>query len=139
MPVAFTEIGPETYSITKCCVCDVRFAMTADFERRRREDRRSFYCPNGHAQGFCGKTPAEREREAREAAERRAVALQAQIDQKNKSIEHLGRRLNASRGVTTRLKNRIKNGVCPCCNRHFKDLHRHMTTEHPDFRPDAVD
>lgn len=33
---------------------------------------------------------------------------------------------------------RIRNGVCPCCNRSFKDVHRHMKSQHPEFNP-AVD
>jgi hypothetical protein len=36
-------------------------------------------------------------------------------------------------GQVTRIKNRVKNGVCICCNRSFSDLHQHMLTKHPDF------
>lgn len=32
------------------CSCGLQFALTADFERRRREDQRRFYCPQGR---FC--------------------------------------------------------------------------------------
>jgi hypothetical protein len=28
---------------------------------------------------------------------------------------------------------RIGNGVCPCCNRSFTNLRRHMTTKHPEY------
>ena len=37
------------------------------------------------------------------------------------------------RGVATRMKNRIKVGVCPCCNRTFQDLAKHMASQHKDF------
>lgn len=32
-----------------------------------------------------------------------------------------------------KMRGRIKNGVCPCCNRTFQNLLSHMRTEHPDF------
>lgn len=34
----------------------------------------------------------------------------------------------------TRIKNRVKNGVCPCCNRTFENLARHMQAKHSDFK-----
>tara|TARA_Y100000310_G_scaffold338946_1_gene430083 strand:- start:1163 stop:1354 length:192 start_codon:yes stop_codon:yes gene_type:complete len=37
------------------------------------------------------------------------------------------------KGQVTKLKNRAKAGVCPCCNRTFQNLSRHMETKHPDF------
>jgi len=47
--------------------------------------------------------------------------------------ERTERSLSATRGVLTRTKNRIGKGVCPCCNRSFTDLHRHMQTKHPKY------
>lgn len=38
------------------------------------------------------------------------------------------------KGVATRLKNRAAHGVCPCCNRTFQQLARHMSAKHPDFK-----
>jgi len=47
--------------------------------------------------------------------------------------ERTERRLSAQKGVTTRIKNRVANGVCPCCKRSFTDLRRHMETKHPKY------
>lgn len=44
------------------------------------------------------------------------------------------RQLSAARGQVTRIKNRVGNGVCPCCNRSFGNLHRHMQTKHPGWK-----
>lgn len=41
--------------------------------------------------------------------------------------------LRAQKGVTKRLKNRIKHGVCPCCTRSFQNLASHMKTKHPEY------
>lgn len=43
------------------------------------------------------------------------------------------RRLSATQGVVTRIKNRVGKGVCPCCNRYFANVHRHMANQHPEF------
>lgn len=43
------------------------------------------------------------------------------------------RALRATKGRLTKTKKRIANGVCPCCNRHFVNLERHMTGKHPDY------
>jgi DNA-binding transcriptional regulator YiaG len=114
------------FEIEQCCNCGIAFAMTADFQRRRREDRESFYCPAGHGQHYTGKTEAQKLKEELErkqaalVAERgRAVALEAQRDQISKAHR--------------KMRERVRNGVCPCCTRTFQNLMQHMRTEHPDF------
>lgn len=59
---------------------------------------------------------AAREREAKEAALRREIG---------------------QRAAKTRLRNRVKNGVCPCCTRSFQNLREHMANKHPDFQVDG--
>lgn len=41
--------------------------------------------------------------------------------------------LSAKKGQLTKLKKRVANGACPCCNRHFSDLYRHIQSQHPDY------
>ncbi|WP_165394478.1 helix-turn-helix domain-containing protein [Pseudoxanthomonas winnipegensis] len=31
------------------------------------------------------------------------------------------------------MRQRVMNGVCPCCNRTFENLRRHMHDKHPEF------
>ncbi|WP_159103999.1 hypothetical protein [Rhodopseudomonas sp. B29] len=57
-------------------------------------------------------------RDQREAAERRAAA---------------------ARGQVTKIKNRVGHGVCPCCNRTFANLARHMAGEHPGYTAEAAE
>jgi DNA repair exonuclease SbcCD ATPase subunit len=47
--------------------------------------------------------------------------------------ERLGHQLIAARGQMTKLRNRVGKGVCPCCNRSFENLKRHMVSKHPDY------
>lgn len=114
------------FEVEHCCNCGIAFAMTADFRRRRLEDHKSFYCPSGHGQHYAGKTEAqklrdelERKQAALEAERGRAIALQAQRDQISKAHR--------------KMRERVRNGVCPCCTRTFQNLMQHMRTEHPDF------
>lgn len=107
----------------QCCHCGISFAMTADLYRRRLNDHNKFYCPNGHAQHYSGKTEAqklrdqlERERSMREATEARAVKIEKHRNQIKKAHQ--------------KMRARVMNGVCPCCNRTFQNLMRHMQTEH---------
>lgn len=122
-----------------CCTCGVVFAFPRRLYEHLREDpSKWFYCPNGHQQHYTGETKAERERRLRERAERALkiehdalVAERSRHDQTRAS-------LRAQKGVNTRIKNRIKNGVCPCCNRTFQNLARHMANQHPDFTPESI-
>lgn len=118
------------------CTCGVLFAAPAKLLDTRRWDGQGFYCPNGHGLSFDGDRNRQ-ERELKETRER-AGRLAHQRDQAEAS-------LRAQRGATTRARRerdriagRIRNGVCPCCNRSFKDVHRHMKSQHPEFNP-AVD
>lgn len=49
------------------------------------------------------------------------------------SLEAGHLRYEKGRGVVTKTKNRIGKGVCPCCNRTFVELARHIATKHPDY------
>src|SRR5690606_15231496 len=36
-------------------------------------------------------------------------------------------------------RQRFANGVCPCCNRSFTNVARHMRTQHPDYDHSRVE
>lgn len=111
-----------------CCNCGMAFAMTSDFQRRRRDDKKPFYCPSGHGQHYPGKTEAEK---LREELERKGQMLDA-YQQRAAKVE---RQRDDVAKANKRMRDRIKNGVCPCCDRTFQNLLRHMQTEHADQPP----
>jgi hypothetical protein len=43
-----------------CHTCGVVFGLTDSVDAARREDHKTFYCPNGHSQYFPGKTEEEK-------------------------------------------------------------------------------
>jgi len=86
-------------------------------------------CPNGHSRGYGeGSTAKQLEKEIKRRKWAEENALSARKEAKKSELRRI-----AQKGVTTRLKNRAKAGVCPCCNRTFKQLAAHMKNKHPDF------
>lgn len=111
-----------TLTTEECCNCGMMFAMPEDYRAKKVKNKTLFYCPAGHAQSYIGETferKLENERRRAAAAEGRA--------------ERLEYRRRAAVGQVTKIKNRISRGVCPCCNRTFQDLARHMQSKHPDY------
>lgn len=109
--------------VARSCWCGVHFAVPESLEREY-EDRnvRALYCPLGHSmvpkKGYSKAEELER-------AEARERHLLDQLDAAERSKAAL-------RGHLTRLRNRLVNGVCPWCNRHFTQVRRHVTSQHPE-------
>ena len=120
-PTVYVTIVGET-----CCNCGIAFGMPDSFMRQKRRDTTNFFCPNGHPQHYAVSEVDKL---------RKQLELQkAATEYERARAQRIDRQLVASRGQITRTKNRVANGVCPCCNRTFQDLGRHMTTKHCDYR-----
>lgn len=128
-----------------CIRCGVQFGVPIGYTARRREDKQTFYCPNGHSMAYseseADRLRTERDRLAQRIAQRddEIKDKQAEIERQRALNEAAWRRVSAAKGQITKLKNRAAKGVCPCCNRHFTNLERHMHSQHPGFvaEPDA--
>jgi hypothetical protein len=134
-----TDFAEET-----CYRCGVVFGMPRALHNTCRRDKQTFYCPNGHGQAYT--TSEADELRARLQKQEQATSIaRAEAERERRwrleaaeERRHLERRLAATRGATTRLKNRVANGVCPCCNRTFVNLQRHMATKHAGFVAEEV-
>jgi len=121
-----------TFVVFACARCSLEFALTREFEGQRRAKRDLFYCPAGHPQWFPG-----------EADETKIQRLASQLDIERSRVERTRKQLDYAQRATkaqgTRLKKvkeRVSNGVCPCCQRTFQNLQRHMHTKHPSYGDD---
>lgn len=121
---AYASAGP-------CPNCGVTIVMPEHLYNTRRNDHKIFFCPNGHQASFQGKTKTERELEE---AQRQLEWARADAKRAKESRDAAQRQASAARGQVTKIKNRVGNGVCPCCNRTFQNLLRHMHTKHPEFK-----
>jgi hypothetical protein len=121
-------IATSTLVVTKCCVCGTAFAIESTLQNNLKRHGDTFYCPNGHSQIYTVSLEEKYKKLDRE--------FKAMREQKNwfkERAETASRSLSATKGVLTRTKNRIARGVCPCCNRQFTDLQRHIETKHPKY------
>lgn len=115
-----------TLTVIECAACHMDFAVQNEFQRDRRSDHTRFYCPAGHVNYYPQKSDVDKARARAEHAEARATALKDQLDATERSRRAL-------KGQVTKVRNRVSKGVCPCCNRHFENVERHMTTKHPEY------
>jgi DNA-binding XRE family transcriptional regulator len=114
------------FKVIECGGCGQMFAMTTVFFELRQEDHKSWYCPNGCCRHYTGKS--------------KAAKLQSVIDRKDRELEAekgrsamLAHEVSEVKKTYGKMRDRVKNGVCPCCNRTFQNLMEHMKTKHPEF------
>lgn len=117
----------ETVSLeaTTCAACGVVFAFPHSLMEARRDNGGTMYCPNGHPLSYNSRMKElERKLEQKEAELRaeKCKLISTRIE-KEDAIAKLERH-----------KKRTRNGVCPCCNRSFVNLQRHMKTKHPESK-----
>lgn len=117
-----------------CYRCGTAFWIEGALYQRRCNDHASFWCPNGHEQHFTGESADKRrirELEQRIATEQEEAARQRRMR------EHAETRLKGAniqtgkaRAALKRTITRVHAGVCPHCNRTFKQLAEHMKAKH---------
>lgn len=115
------------YRTHECGECGVNFAFTLDFYNQRLRDHKNWFCPNGHTRHFSGPSEADKLRAELERKEQMLAAANSRATTAETERQQVGR-------AHKRMRERVMNGVCPCCNRTFQNLMSHMKTEHPDFK-----
>ncbi len=129
------------FSQKDCAACGIVFFIPTRIEERCSNDGRKWWCPGCGHQWHYGESESdklkrelERERElrAKEVERERQRREQAETEAKNQ------RNITAAyKGHLTRTKKRVGKGVCPCCNRTFSNLARHMAGKHPYFADES--
>lgn len=93
-----------------------------------------FYCGYGHSQHYViGESDEQKLRRERDRLAQRVAERDDEIRRQRELREAADRRAAAARGQVTKIKNRVGHGVCPCCNRTFENLARHMASKHADY------
>ncbi len=105
--------------VQMCCgECGIEFCVPDFFQEERKKTGKGWHCPNGHSRVY-------KESDADKFRRERDRALQ-QLAQRDDAIAAKDRELK-------RLKKRAAAGTCPCCQRTFSNMSRHMKQKHPDF------
>ena len=120
--------------VTSCPSCGVIYALTKDYQERRYDDGKGFYCPNGHISSW-SETEEQRLRQRAEWAEKQLGWAESSRNAARDQAQAAHRSARAYKGHLTRLRNRVANGVCPVqgCRRSFSNVLAHITTEHPTW------
>lgn len=119
-------------AVIKCGACHIRFAIPDDMLRRVKERGDWFWCPSGCKICY-SKTEIGRLRDQLDWEKRRNGWMSHSLDQAEAEAKHQAAKARGFKGALVKQKKRIGNGVCPCCQRHFTNVERHMKSQHPDF------
>ena len=113
----------------QCGSCGVWYALPRVIYETAYREGGFWSCPNGHRRGWeKGQTPKDIEK-LRQERDR----LRQRVAERDDEISGLEKSVSAHKGQITKMRKRAAAGVCPCCNRNFVNLARHMKSKHPDY------
>lgn len=124
-------IRGERHVVNQCGTCAVWHTIPEIVYNCYRAEGGFWHCPNGHQRGWHKGTDAiEREntRRERDRLKQDAARLAEEIAAEKA-------RADAAERKYLQAKRRSAAGVCPCCNRTFANMQRHMKSKHPNVVP----
>jgi len=127
----FTIQQKVTLVTEECITCGICFAIPEEFRANKVRLGGFFCCPVGHSQGWA---EGEEERK-RKDLQRRLDAKERELESERKRKEWAEQDAKNKGEQLTKLQKRTHAGVCPCCNRTFKQLAAHMKNKHPEVAP----
>lgn len=99
--------------------CGRFFGITPRTHEWMREEGGRVHCPAGHSIHY---------------SDTEISQLKNQLARERAQHDQTRAALQSAELETKKLKKRVVNGVCPCCNRSFVALARHMKTKHPEYK-----
>lgn len=126
------------FTSEECCACGVVFMIPSNLHSKIKSNASTFYCPNGHGQSYV-KSEADKLRDQLEIE--RKKYLQELAEKTDNMLDAINEASNAKKQLSeaNRKVKRIHKGVCPCCNRTFINLQRHMETKHPFKKTNKIE
>lgn len=119
---------PVTVQMTdmECGNCGIVFSVPETWRAEKQRNGGSWYCPNGCCRVYRESDADKTKRLLEEERKRHANTL-ARLNEAQAAEEKAAKEIK-------RMKKRAAAGVCPCCNRTFQQLARHMKTKHPSYK-----
>ena len=115
-----------TLTSISCGECGGIYAITECYRKQKHDEGGYWSCP--YCQSDWGYDESEIDRLKKKVEQEKKRTEWAKQDLKNTE-----NKLRAAKGQVTKIKNRVSKGACPCCNRTFQNLHRHMENQHPNW------
>lgn len=127
---------PVEFKTITCGSCAMVFAVPTSFHTQCLDDGRSFRCPNvscqWDSQSYTETATGNLKKELAKQ-KRRTEWAEKSRDRAQERAEHHQHRANGYKGQMVKQKKRAAKGVCPCCNRSFVNVARHMASKHPEY------
>lgn len=120
------------------CWCGLPFSMPKSLNAECLRNGTNFHCPLGHSITYAD-TETDKLRRERDRLKQKIAQRDDEIKNWADMATAEKRRASALKGQLTKTRKRVQAGVCPCCNRTFQNLARHMNSKHPDFEPSVDD
>lgn len=114
---------------TTCRSCGVIHSYPEVLWEEKEESGGYIFCPNGHQWGF------REGKKERDAVRRERDLLRQQAARYEDELREANARADKAQAEAKRVITRTGAGVCPCCNRSFTQLARHMKSKHPEVVP----
>jgi len=127
-------ITSDEFTWMTCIKCGIKYALPSALYNHQRQVGGYHHCPNGHSQGWSadGSENARLRRE-RDRAVQEQARLAQQVTELDRIADENSRRADRAEKEGRRIKRRANSAVCPCCNRHFANVERHIKTKHPEI------
>lgn len=120
--------------VLECNTCGTPYAMTKTLNRNFRASHQGFYCPSGHSNYYPQQTAEEQARDELAQVRAKLASARSEAEWAQRNYQAEKRSHTATKGKLTKTLNRVNAGVCIHCNRHFKQLDRHMQNKHHEPR-----
>lgn len=112
------------FELRQCRTCGIYFQLPKGYiDGCQKDPNQWFYCPAGHKWHF-SESNEDKIRRERDQLKQSLAFKDDLIANRDKRIKRLEKRAAA--------------GSCPCCQRTFSNMSRHMKTKHPEFVADNV-
>jgi len=132
-----TQTYTGTLVVKTCGSCGTTYGLSDETNRcALADDRVLWRCTNPECawdRVHCTDTELSRTKRELEQARRWSELNRIEAANERSRREIAERGYAAQKGVTTKLRKRIAAGVCPCCNRTFENLARHVARQHPKY------
>ena len=125
MAKTFTYSVDQELEAKTCPACGVLYAAPASlFEHAADDEKRSWYCPNGHNLIF--------PKGGREIDKLRAekLRLESQLEWERQNATNARTDARRARTQLANVKKRVGAGACPDCHRTFQNVAKHMARKH---------
>lgn len=129
-------VAAETVKLTtiNCGECGGTYALNTRYVNQKQTNGGYWNCPYCKCSwGYGDQSENARLKKELELERKRKEWAQKDAERAKEQRDAAQYRERAQKAAKTRIKNRIAKGVCPCCNRTFSDLSRHMSTKHPEY------